>query len=192
MKRQGGWLAIASTALVGSCRAPGSFSIGDAEAIHEASATASVALPTTEADVASTITPDGGVQLSLELSPPAAFAAAHRAEVRASSSASLDVQTAGFELAVPVPNVERTVARIAPEARRCYQRLNADARDAGLVMLLLELSPTGSVVTVSVPSNTGVSRVVVGCVTSFARALHFSSPGGHGSAVAVHLRFSRP
>jgi hypothetical protein len=102
-----------------------------------------------------------------------------------------DVQYGGSSMSVPVSDAEAVIrSQIHPGARRCYQKgLEADPTQAGRVVILIKVSPSGEVDSANVASNSGLSAGVAGCIASVARRAKFSAPGANGSTISVPFNF---
>jgi hypothetical protein len=102
-----------------------------------------------------------------------------------------DVQYGGSSMSVPVSDAEAVIrSQIHPGARRCYQKgLESDPTQAGRVVILIKVSPSGEVDSASVASNSGLSAGVAGCIASVARRAKFSAPGANGSTISVPFNF---
>jgi hypothetical protein len=104
-----------------------------------------------------------------------------------------DVQYAGSSMSVPVSNAEAVIrSQIHPGAKRCYQRgLETDPSQAGKLVLLIKVAPSGEVDSTNVASNSGLSAQVAGCIASVARRAKFDPPGANGSTISVPFNFVR-
>jgi hypothetical protein len=102
-----------------------------------------------------------------------------------------DVQYGGSSMSVPVSNAEAVIrSQIHPGAKRCYQRgLESDPTQAGRIVILIKVSPSGEVDSASVASNSGLSPGVAGCIASVARRAKFDAPGSNGSTISVPFNF---
>jgi hypothetical protein len=102
-----------------------------------------------------------------------------------------DVQYGGSQMSVPVSNAEATIRReIFPGAKRCYQKgLESDPTQAGKLVILIKVAPSGEVDSVSVSSNSGLSAQVASCITAVARRPKFDPPGANGSTLSVPFNF---
>jgi hypothetical protein len=102
-----------------------------------------------------------------------------------------DVQYTGSAMSVPVANAEAVIrSQIHPGAKKCYQRgLESDPTQAGKLVILIKVAPSGEVDTVTVQSNSGLSSTVAGCIQSVARRAKFDPPGASGSQISVPFNF---
>jgi outer membrane biosynthesis protein TonB len=102
-----------------------------------------------------------------------------------------DVQYTGSAMSVPVANAEAVIrSQIHPGAKKCYQRgLESDPTQAGKVVILIKVAPSGEVDTATVQSNSGLSPAVANCITSVARRAKFDAPGPSGSQISVPFNF---
>ena len=71
-----------------------------------------------------------------------------------------DVQYGGSQMSVPVQNAEAVIrSQIHPGAKRCYQRgLESDPTQAGKLVILIKVAPSGEVDSASASSNTRALR----------------------------------
>jgi hypothetical protein len=102
-----------------------------------------------------------------------------------------DVQYTGSQMSVPVANAEAIIrSQIHPGAKKCYQRgLDSDPTQAGKIVILIKVAPSGEVDTATVQSNSGLSPAVANCITSVARRAKFDAPGPSGSQISVPFNF---
>jgi hypothetical protein len=102
-----------------------------------------------------------------------------------------DVQYGGSAMSVPVANAEAVIrSQIHPGAKKCYQRgLESDPTQAGKLVILIKVAPSGEVDTASVQSNSGLSTQVANCIASVARRAKFDAPGPSGSQISVPFNF---
>jgi hypothetical protein len=102
-----------------------------------------------------------------------------------------EVQYGGSSMSVPVSNAEAVIrSQIHPGAKRCYQKgLENDPTQAGRLVILIKVSPSGEVDSASVASNSGLSPGVAGCIASVARRAKFDAPGANGSTISVPFNF---
>jgi hypothetical protein len=102
-----------------------------------------------------------------------------------------DVQYGGSSMSVPVSNAEAVIrSQIHPGAKRCYQKgLESDPTQAGKVVILIKVGPSGEVDSANVASNSGLSAGVAGCIASVARRAKFDAPGANGSTISVPFNF---
>jgi len=102
-----------------------------------------------------------------------------------------DVQYGGSQMSVPVSNAEAVIrSQIFPGAKRCYQRgLESDPTQAGKLVILIKVSPSGEVDSASASSNTGLSASVASCISGVARRAKFDPPGANGSSISVPFNF---
>jgi hypothetical protein len=91
----------------------------------------------------------------------------------------------------PLANAEAVIrSQIHPGAKRCYQRgLETDPTQAGKLVILIKVAPSGEVDSVSVSSNSGLSSSVASCIQGVARRAKFDAPGPSGSTVSVPFNF---
>jgi hypothetical protein len=102
-----------------------------------------------------------------------------------------NVEYGGSSMSVPVSNAEAVIRnQIEPGAKRCYQRgLENDPSQAGKLVILIKVAPSGEVDSVSAASNSGLSAQVAGCIQSVARRAKFDAPGASGSTISVPFNF---
>jgi len=102
-----------------------------------------------------------------------------------------DVQYTGSAMSVPVANAEAVIrSQIHPNAKKCYQRgLESDPTQAGKIVILIKVAPSGEVDTATVQSNSGLSASVASCIASAARRAKFDAPGPSGSQISVPFNF---
>jgi hypothetical protein len=102
-----------------------------------------------------------------------------------------DVQYGGSSMSVPVANAEAIIrSQIHPGAKRCYQKgLESDPTQAGRIVILIKVGPSGEVESAGVSSNSGLSGGVAGCIASVARRARFDAPGANGSTISVPFNF---
>jgi hypothetical protein len=102
-----------------------------------------------------------------------------------------DVQYGGSSMSVPVSNAEAVIrSQIHPGAKRCYQRgLESNPGQAGKLVILIKVAPSGEVDSVNVASNTGLDPGVAACIASVARRAKFDPPGASGSTISVPFNF---
>ncbi|MDP9151580.1 MAG: AgmX/PglI C-terminal domain-containing protein [Myxococcota bacterium] len=102
-----------------------------------------------------------------------------------------DVQYGGSSMSVPVSNAEAVIrSQIHPGAKRCYQKgLENDPTQAGKIVILIKVAPSGEVDNVSVSSNSGLSPSVATCIANVARRAKFDAPGSTGSTISVPFNF---
>jgi hypothetical protein len=102
-----------------------------------------------------------------------------------------EVQYGGSSMSVPVSNAEAIIRRdIHPGAKRCYQRgLESDPTQAGRLVILIKVAPSGEVDSVTVQQNSGLSAGVAACIASVARRAKFDAPGSNGSQISVPFNF---
>jgi hypothetical protein len=102
-----------------------------------------------------------------------------------------DVQYAGAQLSVPINNAEAVIrSQIHPGAKRCYQRgLESDPTQAGKLVILIKVAPSGEVDSATASSNTGLSAQVAACIAGVARRAKFDAPGANGSTISVPFNF---
>ena len=104
-----------------------------------------------------------------------------------------DVQYAGSTASVPISNAEAIIrSQIHPGAKRCYQKgLESDPTQAGRLVILIKVAPSGEVDSVAVSTNTGLAAGVASCIQSVARRAKFDPPGASGSTISVPFNFVR-
>jgi len=102
-----------------------------------------------------------------------------------------DVQYGGSSMSVPVSNAEAVIrSQIHPGAKRCYQKgLESDPTQAGRLVIMIKVAPSGEVDSVSVASNSGLAPGVASCISSVARRAKFDAPGSNGSTISVPFNF---
>jgi hypothetical protein len=102
-----------------------------------------------------------------------------------------NVDMGSSSMSVPVNNAEAVIrSQIFPGAKRCYQRgLEQDPTQAGKLVLLIKVAPSGEVDSASPQSNTGLSASVASCIASVARRAKFDPPGANGSSISVPFNF---
>jgi hypothetical protein len=102
-----------------------------------------------------------------------------------------DVQYGGSQMSVPVQNAEAVIrSQIFPGAKRCYQRgLESDPTQAGKLVILIKVAPSGEVDSANASSNTGLSSSVAACISGVARRAKFDPPGANGSTISVPFNF---
>jgi hypothetical protein len=102
-----------------------------------------------------------------------------------------NVEYQGATASVPVTNSEAIIrSQIFPGAKRCYQKgLESDPTQAGKVIIMINVAPSGEVDSASVASNTGLSSSVASCIISVARRAKFDAPGANGSKISVPFNF---
>ncbi|MDP9002002.1 MAG: AgmX/PglI C-terminal domain-containing protein [Myxococcota bacterium] len=102
-----------------------------------------------------------------------------------------DVQYTGSAMSVPVANAEAVIrSQIHPGAKKCYQRgLESDPTQAGKIVILIKVAPSGEVDTATVQSNSGLSPAVAACISAVARRAKFDAPGPSGSQISVPFNF---
>jgi hypothetical protein len=102
-----------------------------------------------------------------------------------------DVQYGGSQMSVPVANAEAVIrSQMFPGAKRCYQKgLETDPTQAGKLVILVKVAPSGEVDSATVSSNSGLSAQVANCITTVARRAKFDPPGAAGSQISVPFNF---
>ncbi len=102
-----------------------------------------------------------------------------------------DVQTGGSSMSVPINNAEAVIrTQIQPGAKRCYQKgLETDPSQAGRLVILIKVAPSGEVDSANVASNNGLSAQVASCITAVTRRAKFDPPGANGSTISVPFSF---
>lgn len=91
---------------------------------------------------------------------------------------------------VPPRNAERTIARVRPKLRGCYERgLAIDPKmPSGALRVHARVTPDGSVSGVEITKRTGLSTGVASCVAEELRATRFD-PSGEPTALDVPVHF---
>ena len=102
-----------------------------------------------------------------------------------------DVQYGGSQMSVPVANAEAVIrSQMFPGAKRCYQKgLETDPTQAGKLVILVKVAPSGEVDSATISSNSGLSAQVANCITTVARRAKFDPPGAAGSQISVPFNF---
>ncbi|MGH7437253.1 MAG: AgmX/PglI C-terminal domain-containing protein [Polyangiaceae bacterium] len=102
-----------------------------------------------------------------------------------------NVEYQGATASVPVANSEAIIrSQIFPGAKRCYQKgLESDPTQAGKVVILIKVAPSGEVDSASVASNSGLSPSVASCIVAVSRRAKFDAPGANGSTISVPFNF---
>ncbi len=102
-----------------------------------------------------------------------------------------DVQYQGATASVPVANSEAIIrSQIFPGAKRCYQKgLESDPTQAGKLVVLIKVAPSGEVDSASVASNSGLAASIASCIVSVSRRAKFDAPGANGSTLSVPFNF---
>ncbi len=102
-----------------------------------------------------------------------------------------NVEYGGSQMSVPVSNAEAVIrSQIFPGAKRCYQRgLEQDPTQAGKLVILIKVAPSGEVDSAAASSNTGLSASVASCISGVARRAKFDPPGANGSSISVPFNF---
>jgi hypothetical protein len=102
-----------------------------------------------------------------------------------------DIKMDPTQMSVPVSNAEATIrSQIFPGAKRCYQKgLETDPTQAGKLVILIKVAPSGEVDSVSISSNSGLSAQVANCITTVAKRPKFDAPGANGSTLSVPFNF---
>jgi hypothetical protein len=73
--------------------------------------------------------------------------------------------------------------------RRCYNKgLQEDPNMKGSVRITAKIGPNGEVLS-AVPSGSGLSGTVVGCVAARVSSAQFSPPEGGGATVVIPVTF---
>ena len=89
-----------------------------------------------------------------------------------------------------VPNIERTIAALRPQFRRCYEQgLAANYGMAGDLTMRIKIRPNGEVESASAVSNNGLSPQVAQCIAKRVQNTQFEAPQGSGSTVDVPVKF---
>ncbi len=90
----------------------------------------------------------------------------------------------------PVANAERTIARLRPGFRSCYNKgLANDPSMAGKLTMAIKIAPNGEVQSVSKVGGSGLSPDVEACIMRKTRNASFDAPGGGGSTIQVPVTF---
>jgi hypothetical protein len=102
-----------------------------------------------------------------------------------------NVEYQGATSSVPVANSEAIIrSQIFPGAKRCYQKgLESDPTQAGKLVVMIKVAPSGEVDSASVASNTGLSASVASCIVAVSRRAKFDAPGANGSTLSVPFNF---
>ena len=102
-----------------------------------------------------------------------------------------DVQYGGSTSNVTVSNAEAVIrGQIHPGAKRCYQQgLESDPTQAGKLIILIKVAPSGEVDSVTASSNSGLSSNVANCIQRVARRAKFDAPGPSGATISVPFNF---
>jgi hypothetical protein len=102
-----------------------------------------------------------------------------------------DVEYGGSQMSVPISNAEAVIrSQIHPGAKRCYQRgLESDPTQAGKLVILIKVAPSGEVDSVTATTNNGLSASVAACISGVARRAKFDPPGANGSSISVPFNF---
>lgn len=126
----------------------------------------------------------------------AAEAAAAKRRPASSGSGRVDVPKGdaiigAVSASVPVEKPERTVARLRPRVRACYQRgLYEDpTMTKGALVIIAKLDPTGTVSSADVTGNIGLSQGIAQCVAGVVKRATFSPPSGGGSTLRIPILF---
>lgn len=87
-------------------------------------------------------------------------------------------------------NAERSIARLRPGFRACYNRgLATDPSMSGNLVMSLKVAANGDVTDVTKASGTGLSSEVEQCILRRAKAASFDAPGGSGSTLRAPVTF---
>ncbi len=100
--------------------------------------------------------------------------------------------SAGAPPAALAPNVQAVVrTQIEPEATRCFEKgLKAAPKQAGSLLLVVKVKPSGKVDTVSAGAEGALSVDTVDCIQWVAKRAEFDPPGGDaGTFYRVPLTF---
>ena len=92
----------------------------------------------------------------------------------------------------PDPRLDAVVrSQIEPEATRCYEKgLKAVPNQAGNVVLVVKIKPSGKVDTVSAGADGALSVDTVDCIQWVAKRAEFGpTPGDAGAIVRIPLTF---
>ncbi len=102
-----------------------------------------------------------------------------------------NVEYQGATASVPVANSEAIIrSQIFPGAKRCYQKgLESDPTQAGKLVVMIKVAPSGEVDSASVASNSGLSPSVASCIVSVSKRAKFDAPGANGSQISVPFNF---
>jgi len=92
---------------------------------------------------------------------------------------------------VPVSNAEAVIrSQVHPGAKRCYQKgLESDPSQAGKIVIIIKVAPSGEVDSATVASNSGLSAQVASCIATVAKRAKFDAPGASGSTISVPFNF---
>lgn len=102
-----------------------------------------------------------------------------------------DVLPGTLEMSVPVANAERTIAKLRPSFRSCYQQkgLSMDSTMAGKLVIRIDIAPNGEVRSVTKTGGNGLSPAVEQCIIGKVQNASFDAPGGGGSKLDVPVTF---
>ena len=102
-----------------------------------------------------------------------------------------DVLPGTFEMSAPVANAERTIAKLRPGFRSCYQQkgLSMDSTMAGKLVMRIDIAPNGDVRSVTKTGGSGLSPAVEQCILDKVQNASFDAPGGGGSKLDVPVTF---
>jgi hypothetical protein len=102
-----------------------------------------------------------------------------------------EVQVESPSASVPVSNAEAVIrSQIHPGARRCYQKgLELDPSQAGKLVIVIRVAPSGEVESATVSSNAGLSAGVASCVASVAHRARFEPTGRSGATIVLPFNF---
>ncbi len=97
----------------------------------------------------------------------------------------------GATATVPVPDVDRVIARLRPRFRSCYrQGLLSDPTMAGKLAITAKIHVNGEVLAADATSNSGLSSAVANCVVRVVHGSIFSAPEGRkASMLTIPLTF---
>lgn len=95
---------------------------------------------------------------------------------------------AALEDAPPVANAPRTVAAMAPDFRRCYNRaLYYDAGMRGSFRITGKIAATGEVITAVPSGGGGLSPQLERCLVNVVLSRRFTPPEGGGATIVIPI-----
>lgn len=102
-----------------------------------------------------------------------------------------DVLPGTLDMSMPVANADRTIAKLRPGFRSCYQQkgLSMDSTMAGKLVLRIDIAPNGDVRSVTKTGGSGLSPAVEQCIIDKVQNASFDAPGGGGSKLDVPVTF---
>jgi hypothetical protein len=105
-----------------------------------------------------------------------------------------DPQVGGASTSAPAPHAEAVIrGQINPAARSCYQSdPDAKSRGPARLVIVIKLTPAGTIDSVGVSSNIEMSPSLASCITTGARAAKFAAPGANGATIRTALTFAGP